>query len=354
MDTHLIPEAIHEKLVSPNSAQPLERAVGGLSGALVFRCAKPNGHACLRRWPKGYPSESYLYTIHAAMKHLKSDGIAAVPEIYSSTQGATVVREQGYLWELTEWMPGKADYLEQPNSVRLTAATTLLAQIHTAWETFHPATQEPNALATLPIPTPRNSVAPSPAVAERHRRLSEVLGGNDLAALGHQTRDPWEAELVRETQALVVEHGPRLLEQLAELMQTPSAVHFVLRDIWSDHLLFTENAVTGVIDFGAARTDEPATDLARMLGSLEPFSQEQWAAGFEEYKRLRPEIDLGRVQVLDRASCLLSAVQWAKWMIAERKEFDVPRAKLLARWELFIKRLRWLSSSECCGFDLHN
>lgn len=354
MDTSFIPEAVRENLLSPNSAQPLERAVGGLSGALVFRCAIPKGFACLRRWPKGYPSESYLYTIHAAIKHLKSSGIEVVPEIYCSSQRTTVVRTHGYLWELTEWMPGKADYLEQPNSARLIAASTVLAEIHTAWARFSPPIAASHPTGNFTLPNSDSTVAPSPAAAQRHRILSELLRGNDLGLLGHQARDPWEAELVRETQALVVEHGPGLLGQLAELLDAPSAVHFVMRDIWSDHVLFVDDTVTGVIDFGAARIDEPATDLARLLGSLEPFSHERWLLGFQAYKSMRPDIDLGRVQVLDRAGCLLSAVQWAKWLVAERKSFEVPTARLVARWELFVKRLRFQLNGDGQGFDSRN
>ncbi|MEZ6080883.1 MAG: phosphotransferase [Pirellulaceae bacterium] len=57
----------------------------------------------------------------------------------------------------------------------------------------------------------------------------------------------------RSNHAALGSHGPQLLPQLASSRDQPVALHFVLRDVWSDHVLFTDDRVTGIIDFGAAR-----------------------------------------------------------------------------------------------------
>ena len=77
--------------------------------------------------------------------------------------------------------------------------------------------------------------------------------------------------------------GPQLLSELKSAAEKPVATHPVLRDVWSDHVLFEGARVTGIIDYGALRMDEPAADLARLLGSLHPFELDARIHGVEEY-----------------------------------------------------------------------
>ena len=41
-----------------------------------------------------------------------------------------------------------------------------------------------------------------------------------------------------------------------------------LRDVWHDHVLFVGDAVSGIVDPAAARTDTVAADISRLVGSL--------------------------------------------------------------------------------------
>ena len=49
-----------------------------------------------------------------------------------------------------------------------------------------------------------------------------------------------------------------------------------IRDLWHDHLLFTGDQLTGLIDFDAMQMDSIALDLTRCLGSLVPGDTAKW------------------------------------------------------------------------------
>ena len=59
-------------------------------------------------------------------------------------------------------------------------------------------------------------------------------------------------------------------------------------DLWHDHILFTGNAVTGLIDFGSVKEDHVAVDLARLLGSMIGDDAAIWEVGLSAYQRIQP------------------------------------------------------------------
>ena len=71
-----------------------------------------------------------------------------------------------------------------------------------------------------------------------------------------------------------------------------------LVDVWHDHVLFTGEEVTGVVDYAAMRLDVPHADLARLLGSLVEDDEAGWRAGLEAYGRWLPVPDERLVRLL--------------------------------------------------------
>ena len=69
---------------------------------------------------------------------------------------------------------------------------------------------------------------------------------------------------------------PRALATWAE---RPLPLQPCLCDVWHDHVLFEGDTVTGVIDYGGAKIDHVAVDLARLLGSMAGDKAKLRAAG---------------------------------------------------------------------------
>src|SRR5207302_7945298 len=84
---------------------------------------------------------------------------------------------------------------------------------------------------------------------------------------------------------------PPLMERVPERLKPWAERRWPLQvclcDIWHDHVLFSGDAVTGIIDYGSVRHDHPAVDLARLLGSLAGDDAELTAAGLAAYRGMR-------------------------------------------------------------------
>ena len=116
-----------------------------------------------------------------------------------------------------------------------------------------------------------------------------------------------------------------------------------LCDVWHDHVLFDEDYVTGIIDYGAMKIDHPAVDVARLLGSFVEDDPAGWATGIAAYRKVRPftaeEEELARV--LDLAGTTVGASVWLRWLFHDGKEF-ADRAAAARRLEVLVKRIeKW-------------
>ncbi|MFN3190882.1 MAG: aminoglycoside phosphotransferase family protein [Aureliella sp.] len=326
-----IPSRVMADLLVPNRASVVVRASGGLSDSAVFKCDGPGEQLCLRRWSSGRSRYQYILWIQSQIAKALSAGIDPLPAHFVCSNGDPLLVDGEDVWELTQWKPGAADYLASPSRRRLKAAAQLLARLHLVFK-------------------PDQRIQKSPAIEQRLSILDDAIrwangivsaqvvssSGSAIDPTG-QTQQLIEQNLFR-TQRLVRGHGTQMLARLERLAAEPIPCHFVLRDVWSAHLLFSGDEVTGLIDFGAARIDEPATDLARMLGSLEPADVSNWQFGFEMYRELNPDVRLQRVLLLDQVSCLLSANQWRIWVTEQRREFRVSVEWQVERWKLFLDR----------------
>ncbi len=365
MNLHLIPQVIRHELVAPHEVHLGAMASGGLSGAWIWQGQSPHGPVALRAWPTVHPTPERLSQIHAAMRTARQLGLEIIPRIFGNRQGDSYVSDGQRLWELTQWMPGAADYHSAPSAQRLQAAMRSLAELHLAW--YRAAAGDASTAWSNCSAAVASVVGPvsgaSPTVAERRQKLEFSLqqqsawqrcvfaSGADCAArqtdslvnvFGPNFSEPTAAalsSLAQQTLLHLAALGPGLLRHLIEVQATPVRLQFVLRDVWSDHILFSEDRVSGIIDFGAARVDEPATDVARLLGSLEPLDASRWLLGWQAYHAGNPHIELVRVQLLDRVGTLLAAVQWLQWLVIQPRQFDAPLPQLLERWRRLVVRL---------------
>jgi Ser/Thr protein kinase RdoA (MazF antagonist) len=116
-----------------------------------------------------------------------------------------------------------------------------------------------------------------------------------------------------------------------------------LCDIWHDHVLFSDENVTGVIDFGGVKLDHVTVDLARLLGSLVGDDRSAYGEGVETYHAVRPIgfQDAANVLTLDHTGVLLGITNWLRWLYLERRPFE-DRQKVAERLAELVRRVeRW-------------
>jgi homoserine kinase type II len=260
---------------------------------------------------------------------VQSHGVDFVPAPLPTRDGATFIEQDGVLWELTPWMPGRADYCELPCYERLHAAMQALARFHLAAASTHTA----------------DPMGRSATLERRVRELRAFLGGPAPDELRRRVPDGRWPEMDERAQRMLeyVRAHQKALSLLLEQPITPATQQPVIRDIWHDHVLYQGNVVSGVIDFGAMSVDTVAVDIARLLGSLAGGDEVQWREGLRAYRELRP-VSLAQQDLLvtlDRTGIFAGGLVWLRWHYLENRVFE-NHAGVLARVDHFLNRLATL------------
>jgi homoserine kinase type II len=268
--------------------------------------------------------------VHEVLKSVHANGLGIVPVPQPTRSGKTWVRVDGHFWELSPWLPGLPDRDHPTRPGRLRAAFAALAHFHELSGQFH-ARQNTSGGASLPIP----------AVCERHALAAAWLQGGPsalAAAVQRSSRPPFDAigDLARE----IVQRAFPLLHELTRRLdawrtfETPLAP--AIRDLHREHVLFTGDQVTGLIDFGALRIDTPLTDVARLLGSLAGDDQAARACALAAYEARRPLTGVERelLELLDQSNVVLGGLNWLKWLYLEDRQFP--------SWPAVVRRLEEL------------
>lgn len=328
-DPRLAARAWSHWSTAPGAALESLGASGGFSGARFWRIRSDAGDWCLRQWPDEHPPVERLLFIHGVLEHAAAETDVPLPAPRPARDGSTLVECDGRLWELSPWLPGEADFERHPSPLRLQAALLALAEFH-------------RAAGQCPLWKPRR--AASPGLISRYRQLVELQDG--LAELIAQQiaarRRGWDALHPLAERVLA---GFRALARVVEPRLRPWVTREVnlqpcIRDIWHDHLLFEEERLTGILDFGAMREETVAADLARLLGSLGGDDAEFWQLGLTLYqsaRRLSIE-QLELIDVFDRSTVILAGMNWLDWIYVQERAFE-DRPAVERRMRHWIARL---------------
>ncbi|MFO0968665.1 MAG: phosphotransferase [Gemmataceae bacterium] len=295
---------------------------GGFSGARVFRVAGLPGDFALRFWPVERTAAEVAH-IHRLMAEARRR-LSFVPALLPCDTGQTFLEWRGGLVEVTTWMPGTADGAAPPAPQRVTAACRALARLHGVWEGGYGRAVCPGVRRRL-------------EALETWRRVGSVVGVTPRSK---------QAALLAEASRLIERWFTAAAGALERWTREMVDVQPCLCDIWRAHVLFTEDAVTGLIDFGSVKEDGVAGDLARLLGSLAEEDEALWRVGLDAYGRERPlapkEWEMARA--LDRTGVVVALTHWLRWLgLGERRFADEAAAfrrleSLVARvgkWTLF-------------------
>lgn len=296
----------------------------GFSGAQVWKIATPNHAWALRRWPENALPAARIRGLHRLLAHLRQSELEFVASPLTSDAGETLVVSGEQLWQLESWLPGTADFHADPNRSRLEAALTALALWHRAAATFSPMANERSWFGS--------DSDFSPAVSERLQKLRQ-LSSASFQAFNREILRASPDELHRlcgEMSQRIPVLAPSITAELTALQVERFALQPCLRDIWHDHLLFSGDQLTGLIDASACRTENVATDLARLVGSLVEDDSAERQFALDVYRRHRP-LSLAEEALftaLDRSGVLLSAVTWLEWLFREHRSFPSAEAVL--------------------------
>jgi homoserine kinase type II len=251
-------------------------------------------------------------------------GVREIPVPLSTRDGKTWAPHDGCLWELTPWMPGRADFHRDPRPEKLQAALEWLARFHAA---------------AAPLP---RQIGPSPGIAERLDLLKRLKAAERSEIEMRLPSLAWP-EFVSRAQRILAAFDRRAAKVeslLAEAARLACPLQPCIRDIWHDHVLFEGARVSGVVDFGALRVECVSGDIARLLGSLVGDNPESRRLGLDAYCRTGPmnEAEQRLVTAFDASGVLLSGMNWLRWICLQGRQFDHP-CSVLARLDEILLRL---------------
>ena len=301
----------HAPSSSPPNIRPIET---GFSDACVWQV----GGFALRRWPADASLER-LRGVHQLLRQIHDAGVAQVPRPVASRTGESIIRDShNRLWQLEPWMPGEATFQENSNAVRRRVAFETLARWHNESCRF---AQNQNRASTSAFGYTEQTCPTIQARIELLHSHGSMLSQFE-EGLGQERHDRF-----RKLGHEVVAAFRRLQATIARDLSSVSALAVptfpVIRDLWHDHLLFTGDDLTGLVDFGAVRPESVACDLSRLLGSLFADNQAERLNSLDDYQNVRrlTTNELRLIAPLDRSGLVLSGTTWLERRYVQRQPF---------------------------------
>jgi Ser/Thr protein kinase RdoA (MazF antagonist) len=146
-------------------------------------------------------------------------------------------------------------------------------------------------------------------------------------ALDRAATDP-HCAVARRWLSLARSTGARLVEPLRRASGFVVPLQPCLRDARPEHLLFSADRLTGLLDFGAMAIESVAADLARLLGDWVGLDTYARAEALAAYAAVRPveAVEIALLEAFENSSALLGAGHWVRWHFLERRTFDDPSA----------------------------
>ena len=298
----------------------------GFSGSITCILINPkNGcRHVLKQLPRQVPINQILWT-HALATYANSRGNKLLPsaiDCKESSRGPSrstpkvVTHADGTLWQCLEYIDGEP--LKAPRHDQVDLAITALADVHSRVTGFYKP--------------------PHQTLSGWERRVQQLrLLVNSKAAPAVQCETSGENltrlhELQKEFLQLINAPGSRdtILRIMHHTMITFNQP--VLRDCWWNHIIFSNshNLVEGIIDMDAAGWDDPAVDIARLLGSWQLESQQNdvqlfdlWPSALKRYATLaQAGKDFhSRVQLFHDTAIISGLQQWFTWLLTEKQPF---------------------------------
>ena len=324
--------------------QTAARVSGGFSDAGVYRIEVLGQQPlAVRRTPTNTAADaSRLRALHHLLRHVSQQGVTEVPVPLTVAADSvlppvltteTIVERPSGWWHVEPWLPGKACEGHRLSALQIDSALALLHRFHTAAADFA-ARQSADSWFSLgwnisPTVTRRLDLVERLAAVDL-RRLQRAVAADNEAAFAVPA-----AEFCRLLECAL----PRLLARLRSLARQQFALQPVIRDLWSAHILFTADRVTGLIDLTAASTDHVAVDLVRLQRSWFAADSTRIRSLISCWQRLRPisAAEYNLLSVLDESSVFLSPCTWLQRRYLQHQTLATCRPHVVARFRSLVK-----------------
>jgi len=274
----------------------------GLSKAIVYRIDTLVARYAMKRWPVTMERER-LQEIHRFQNYLAESEKPFTPGLVKWSNGNTLLEADGVCWEISDWKPGSPiEDLGDADDNQIRQCAEALASIHSRSETY--GTQ-----VIIPVGLKQRfdgMVAAIHPQTDKRRRFLDSISAHNKYLAANVLNDLY----VRSTCIM-----PSVLDSVKRMAERSTKCFWILRDVWREHLLFRENRLAGILDFGAARIDWPGLDFVRAFGTLMFESDPRWPLALAHYLNQRPDesMVLSDLLAIHRASVALSALQWLDW-----------------------------------------
>jgi Ser/Thr protein kinase RdoA (MazF antagonist) len=317
------PRSLLNRWPSPFASATVIDRQQGFSGALVFRIVAAEQEFAVRGWPPGSMPRTRLAGLHQFLRYLHQQGLSQVSVPIPTAEGATFVEESSRWWQLEPWLPGEASFAESPTCEKLRAVMQLLARLHHLAERYE---SDDESAAWFAV----QAAAPSPAVIERVRLIELWKDTNPQTLRRLMQNSPLPQPLKDRLEEVLTRfhrHADVIQTELQSLLASSFRLQPCVRDLWHDHVLFTGDEVTGLIDFGACRSENPMIDLSRLLGSFFPEDASRWQEAldvYESFRSIRPE-ERQLLRAFDRSQRLLAGMMWIQRLIVDGEVHAEPQ-----------------------------
>jgi hypothetical protein len=336
MSSHLRPPESDVVLIAEHfgiSAESCSRTGGGFSGATIYRVTSGDQQQyAVRCTPLDLSlAKERLQVLHQLLFRMQQAGLQTVavplrhcltrdiwqPEQRANNIEATSVSEtmlqlHGNVWQMEPWLPGEA-VLHSPTTAQLRSALQKLSEFH-------------RSAAAQIRPEPVNdwftvAMQNSPGVLRRRGISRELSSGllNEFRRRFMEESDPEFRELALRVCSVLDRWLPWLSSRLENLAQCQFRLQPVIRDLWSAHVLFADDEVSGLIDLSSMSTDHVCFDISRLFRSWFGASRDRLHEAVGEFAKVGP-LDSAERQLLqgvDAATVLLSPVTWLRRRLTE-------------------------------------
>jgi Ser/Thr protein kinase RdoA (MazF antagonist) len=281
-------------------------SAGGFSGAEFWKVTVGATEYCLRRWPNSKPTRAQADVIYPTLEYVQRHSDLPLAFPIQTLHSEPMCRVDNAHWELSRWMPGAPIADTEINDDQLRAAARALAEFH---NTTSSLSQQQRA---------------SPAIAFRCAMIDRLWATQFEQLQATQDSSGAVDSVVKKMLLDQFRYQAHALRQQLELLRSvPVSQIPTFGDIWSDHVLFNNDEVSGIVDFGAMKVESPCLDIARLFGSYADYSSEALRRGISYYGEFRElnDLDCSLIELYDRAYVILAGVQWLIWIELEQRVF---------------------------------